>query len=94
LGYGERECSKVIEAEDSSSKELRSSPTPSKKNDGTSLSKNDISITRYWRKSKSPRKSWDSKSVAKYWKRKAPYNEVKKDMNSCNYCTHFQMSGH
>jgi hypothetical protein len=29
LGYGERECSKVVEAKDSSRKELRSSPTSS-----------------------------------------------------------------
>jgi hypothetical protein len=31
LEYGEREYSKVVEAEDSSSEELRSSSTPSKK---------------------------------------------------------------
>ena len=37
LGYGEGECSKAVEAEDSPSKKLKSSPTPSKKNDGTSL---------------------------------------------------------
>jgi hypothetical protein len=43
LGYGERECSKVEEAKDSSSKETRSSPTSTKKNDGTSLSESDRS---------------------------------------------------
>jgi hypothetical protein len=75
LGYGERECSKAAEAEDSSSKELRSSPTPSKKNDGTSLSESDRSSMRFQRKSKSPRKSWDNKSVAKCWKRKSLYSE-------------------
>jgi hypothetical protein len=54
LGYGEREFSKALEEEDSSSKELRSSPTPSKKNDGTSLFESDRSNTRFRRKSKSP----------------------------------------
>jgi hypothetical protein len=37
LGYGE----KVVEEEDYSNEELRSSPTPSKKSNGTSLSKSD-----------------------------------------------------
>jgi hypothetical protein len=94
LGHDERECSKVAEAEESSSKELKSSPTPSKKNDGTSLSESDRSSTIFKRKSKSPRKSWDNKSVAKYSKRKTPYNEGGKDMKTHNYCTHYQMSGH
>jgi hypothetical protein len=37
---------KIVEEEDSSSKELKSSSTPSKKNDGTSLSEIDR-YTRY-----------------------------------------------
>jgi hypothetical protein len=94
LGYGERECSKEVESECSSRKELRSSPTPSMKNDGTSLYESDRFRTIFWRKSKSPQKSWDNNSVAKYWKRKDPYSEGEKDMKSHHYCTHYQMSGH
>jgi hypothetical protein len=66
LGYGERECLKAVEEENSSRKELRLSPTP----------------------------SWDSTSVAKYWKRKVVYSESETDMKSHNYCTHCQMNGH
>jgi tuftelin-interacting protein 11 len=87
LGYIEGECLKATEAEDSPSKELKSSSTPSKKNDGTSLSKSDIYSKRFGRKSKYPRKSWDNKSIAKCWKRKSLYSEGEVDMKSHNYCT-------
>jgi hypothetical protein len=65
LVYGERECSKAAKVEDSSRKEIISSPKPSNKNYGMSLSESDRSSTRLWRKSKSPRKSWHNKNVAK-----------------------------
>jgi hypothetical protein len=42
----------------------------------------------------SPRKSWDNKSVAKFWKRKYLYSERETEMKSLNYCTHCKMSGH
>jgi hypothetical protein len=50
LGYGEGECSKLGKTKDSSRKEIRSSPTLSKKNDATSLSESDRSSTRFQRK--------------------------------------------
>jgi hypothetical protein len=94
LGYGERECLKASEGEDSSSKEMRSSPTPSKKNDGISLSESDRSSTRFRRKSKSPQEAWDNKSVVEDKKRKPPYSEGEIDMKLHNYFTHCQMNGH
>jgi hypothetical protein len=94
LGYVEGECSKVAEAGNSSSKKIESSPTPSKKSNGTSLFESDRSSKRFRRKSKSPQKSWDNKSVAKCWKRKTPYSEGETGMKSRNYCTHCNMRGH
>jgi len=86
LGHSERECS---EAEDYSRKEMRSSPTPSKKNDGMSLFESDISRKIFLRKSNSPQKPWNNKSIVKCWKRKFPSSESKTYMKSHNCCTHF-----
>jgi hypothetical protein len=82
LGYVEGECSKAAKAGNSSRKILNHHQHHLRKCNGTSLSESDRSSKRFQRKSKSPRKSWDNKSVAKCWKRKTPYNEGEMRMKS------------